>query len=84
MGATFCIRMGGGSKRNASTYSLTHMRYTIGKKIGEEDGSNSTMQSVFQLPYIDMRWGMGGVFRKEAPNGQVDRSGRSKTSNSRP
>jgi hypothetical protein len=56
--------MGGGSKRSASTYSLAHMPYTTGKKIGEEDGSNSTMHSGFPLPYIDMRWGMKWIFPK--------------------
>ena len=66
--------MGGGSKRNASTYSLMHMPYTTGKKIGEEDGSTSTMHSGFPLPYIDMRWGLRWVFPKEKTNGQVDRS----------
>ena len=76
--------MGGGSKRNVSKFSLTHMPYTTGKKIGEEDGSNRTIHSVFPLPYIDMRWGMGEFFRKEKANGQVGRSGRPKTSNSRP
>ncbi len=64
MGVTFCIRMGGGSKRNALTYSLTHMPCTTGKKIGGGDGSNSTMHSGFPPPYIDMRWGMGWVFPK--------------------
>jgi hypothetical protein len=66
--------MGGGSKRNASTYSLMHMPYTTGKKIGGGDGSNSTMQSGFPLPYFHMfRWGMGWGFPKREKQ-EVDRS----------